>query len=454
MKPIYPLVALSLLSLALAGCGGSSSNLTAKALSDFLSGTAAVGAPLMNATVTVRDSDPSTADRTATTSANGSYSVDVSGLVAPYVLRVTGAVAGKQHTLYSAATAADVNGTINITPLTDLIVANTAGTKASDCFTNFTTVTGGSAPSAKITSAQLNLAEADLETSLKKILTADGVAVNVDLLRTKFSANSTGLDLALDHLNVNVDPTTAKAAITYIGADNAAAGVAKGQQFIDTFASLGTNVASTTATYVPVTTGGVTYSAPPAALIRGTAATSGAPVVGGTVTVRDNSAAADVITQTAADGTYSVDVSTLTAPYMLEVKGGTVNGVALAAPLYSAATANDAYGRVNITPLTDVIVAKTTSKTAATAFATADGSGFSALITEAKLNTTETAIQNVLTTGMSGLSYMTSYAIPADFDLMRTTFLAADKTGFAGLSGLVTVTVGTTGSGVDRKSVV
>lgn len=447
MKKIYPLVALSLLSLALAGCGGSSDPAPAPGPAT-LSGTAAVGALIANATVTVKDSSSTTADKTTTTSATGSYSVDVSGLTAPYILEVKGGTVNSvalAAPLYSAATAADVKGTINITPLTDLIVANTAQTKASECFTNFTTVIGGSAPSARVTTANLNAAEADLEASLKKILTADGVAVNVDLLRTKFSANSTGLDLALDHLNVNVDPATAKAAVTYIGPDNAAAGVAKGQQFIDAFATLGTNVASTATTYVPVTVGGVTFSAPPAALIRGTAATSGAPVVGGTVTVRDsNAATADITAVTAADGTYSVDVSTLTAPYMLEVKGGTVKGVALAAPLYSAATATDAYGMISVTPLTDAIVAKTTGKTAATAFSAADGSGFSALVTAATLNTSETAMQNALTTGMSGLSYMTSYAIPADFDLMHT---AAGTTGVAALLGITTVTVNTNGTG-------
>lgn len=450
MKPIYPLVALSLLSLALAGCGGSSSTATPAPGPATLSGTAAVGAALANATVTIRDNDPATADRSATTSISGSYSVDVSGLAAPYVLRVVGAVAGVQHTLYSAATAADVNATINITPLTDLIVANAAGTKASDCFTNFTTVTGGSAPSAKVTTAQLNAAAADLKASLKN-LTAAVVAVDIDLLRTKFSANSTGLDLALDYLKVAVHPSdTTKSVVTYVGPDNAAAGVAKGQQFIDTFATLGTNVASTAATYIPVTIGGVSVTAPPAALIRGVAATSGFPVVGGAVTVRDSSAAADVVVTTAADGTYSVDISALTAPYMLEVKGGTVNGVALAAPFYSAATANDAYGKISVTPLTDAIVAKTTGKSAATAFSIADGSGFSTLIDEAKLNTAETAMQKVLTTGMSSLITIANYAglaIPADFDLMRTSFSAAGTSGVAALFGLVAVTVNADGTG-------
>ena len=453
MKPIYPLVALSLLSLALAGCGGSSSTATPAPGPATLSGTAAVGAALANATVTIRDNDPTTADRTATTFANGSYSVDVSGLAAPYVLRVVGAVAGVQHTLHSAATAADVNGTINITPLTDLIVANTAKTKASDCFANFTTVTGGSAPSATVTAVQLNAAEADLEASLRNILTADGVPADIDMLRTKFSANSTGLDLALDHLKVAAHPTIAgQSVVTYVGPSNAATGVAQGQQFMDTYASLGTNAIPVGAAYItvdiPTAFGGGT-TALPAALILGTAATSGAPVLSGAVTVRDSdSTTADVTATTnATDGTYSVDVSSLKAPYMLEVKGGTVKGVALASPLYSAATATDAYGRINITPLTDAIVAKTTGKTAAAAFTATDGSDFSTIITGAKLNTAETAMQAALTTGMSGLSYMTSYAIPVDFDLMRTTFTAAGTSGAAALFGLVAVTVNANGSG-------
>ena len=446
MKPLYPLAALSLLSLALAGCGGSSSTATPAPGPTTLSGTAAVGAPLANATVTIRDNDPTTADRTARTSATGSYSVDVSGLAAPYVLLVVGIVGDVTHTLHSAATAADVNGTINITPLTDLIVANTAQTTADECFTNFTTLIGGSAPSAKMTTALLNLAEADLEASLRKILTADGVAVDVDLLRTQFSANSTGLDLALDHLIVADHPTISwQAVITYIGPDNADAGLAKGQQFMDTFDSLNTNVASTVDTYVRVMINGVDVSAPPAAFIRGVAATSGFPVVGGTVTVRDSSAAPDITVTTATDGTYSMNVSTLTAPYMLEVTGGNlgVGGAAFTGKLYSAATANDAYGRVNITPLTDAIVAKVIGKDNATAFAVADGAGFNVLIDAAKLNTAETAMQAVLTTGMFSYLSMTDFAIPAAFDLMRTDFSATAGTnvGVAGLLGLAAVTV-------------
>ncbi|RYZ35486.1 MAG: cytochrome c, partial [Sphingobacteriales bacterium] len=49
------------------------------------------------------------------------------GLTAPFVFRAEGRAGGSIYVLHSAATSADVGGTINITPLTDLVLANVAG---------------------------------------------------------------------------------------------------------------------------------------------------------------------------------------------------------------------------------------------------------------------------------------------------------------------------------------
>ena len=93
--------------------------------------------------------------------------------------------------------------------------------------------------------------------------------------------------------------------------------------------------------------------------LSGLAAT-GAALAGGTVHVKCVSGSAT--TTTAADGTFSVSVAGTTTPCMVQVtKGGMT--------LYSLATAD---GRINVTPATDLIVARAAGGDPGTAFARFD----------------------------------------------------------------------------------
>jgi len=193
--------------LVLAGCGGSDGD-TAAAPATTFSGTAAAGAPIIG-TVTIKDSTAPTAQtKTVTIEANGNYTVDVTGLKAPYMVRADGYVGGNEYHLYSAATSADVGGTINITPLTDLIVANIAGSLAKTYFDNGSFST--------LTAAQLTAQSDALRAKLLPVLQAVGVSDSIDLLRASFSTDHTGLDAALDVLRVTTDTTTGVATITNI----------------------------------------------------------------------------------------------------------------------------------------------------------------------------------------------------------------------------------------------
>jgi hypothetical protein len=115
---------------------------------------------------------------------------------------------------------ADINGNVNITPLTDLIVANVAGQIASTLYS------GGNFIG--LTPAALNAAETTLQTSLQPVLTALGLDASTDLLRAVFNANHTGQDALLDVLRVTVDPLTAQATILNI---------INNQQIVDNLAS-------------------------------------------------------------------------------------------------------------------------------------------------------------------------------------------------------------------------
>jgi hypothetical protein len=194
-------------TMTLVACGGSSSSTQAPAATT-VSGVAAAGAPIIGS-VTIKDSTTPTAQtKTVPIAADGKYTVDVTGMKAPYMVRADGKVGGNDYHLYSAATTSDLGGTINITPLTDLIVANIAGSIAKTYFDN-----GGFST---LTAAELTTQSDALKAKLLPVLQALGVSSSIDLLRASFSADHTGLDSALDVLKVTTNTTTGVATITNI----------------------------------------------------------------------------------------------------------------------------------------------------------------------------------------------------------------------------------------------
>lgn len=206
------LISAGLISLALNGCsgGGGSSSAAAPATpatATTITGTAAAGAPIIG-TVNIKDSKG--AVKTETIAADGKYTVDVSGMTGPFIFKAMGTVGGRHVSLVSAATADDVGKTINITPFTDLIVANIAGMAAELYFDN------GSPEASKLTTAELSKEKDALTARLKPILSAMGVADSFDLLRTAFSANHSGFDGVMDVVKVEVNPETAEALITNV----------------------------------------------------------------------------------------------------------------------------------------------------------------------------------------------------------------------------------------------
>jgi hypothetical protein len=133
--------------------------------------------------------------------ANGHYSVDVSGLTAPFAFLATGTVGGKTVSLYSVAMQADVGRTINITPFTDLIIRNIAAT-AVDTWINSGNYTS-------ITPPQLDAQRVALTNQLASALTLMGLPSSIDFLRDTFNADSTGLDRFMDVIKVSPTPTGA-----------------------------------------------------------------------------------------------------------------------------------------------------------------------------------------------------------------------------------------------------
>ena len=201
----------AIIVFGLGGCssGGSSSSsdssvATSSSTTNLVSGVVATGAPLVGF-VAVKGALGNVA--TANIDAQGKYSVDTSNLTLPLVLYASGVSGGKAYSIISAATASDVGGTVNITPLTDLIVSNVAGLNSEAFFNN---------PDYTLLSANnLTAAKDVLALRLDSILTAAGLGTGFDLMNTAFNANHTGYDALLDLLDVQVDAATNQATITY-----------------------------------------------------------------------------------------------------------------------------------------------------------------------------------------------------------------------------------------------
>jgi hypothetical protein len=172
---------------------------------DVIHGIAAVGGPLLGRVI-IKDSRGE--ERSATTACGGTYAVSIAGMTPPFLLRAEGQAGDRLHMLHSAATAADMNGNINITTLTELIVSGAAGQVAADLF--------NSGDLSTLTSGNLNTAETALQARLEAVLTDLGIEASIDLRRGAFRCDHQGLDAALDSLRVFVDAAMRTATIANV----------------------------------------------------------------------------------------------------------------------------------------------------------------------------------------------------------------------------------------------
>lgn len=107
--------------LMLAACGGGDD----APATPTLSGTAAVGTPIVGGTVKVSCAGGSPLN--TTTSSSGGWTVSTSGQTLPCAVQVSGGTIGGSANTTPYHSLALNFGTVNITPLTDLVVANLSG---------------------------------------------------------------------------------------------------------------------------------------------------------------------------------------------------------------------------------------------------------------------------------------------------------------------------------------
>ncbi len=183
-------------ALLLAACGGYDEPAPAttpptgapQAATAQLSGTAATGAAIANATVTAVNAGGQTA--TATTNAAGAFTLSI-GEGAPYVLKVSD---GSGKVWYSYAQAA---GTAHLTPLTTLALAQAWGGKPlADLYNGWATT--------RLTASQVLEAARVVNAHFAAQMQARGVdPATVNVFTAAFSANGQGLDGVLDAIRVS-----------------------------------------------------------------------------------------------------------------------------------------------------------------------------------------------------------------------------------------------------------
>jgi hypothetical protein len=121
--------------------------------------------------------------------------------------------------------------------------------------------------------------------------------------------------------------------------------------------------------------------------LSGTAAV-GLPIVGGDISVK--CAGGGVLsTTTSGTGSWQVTISGQTLPCAVQVSGGQVNGAAQTATFHSLATS---LGIVNVTPLTDLVVANLAQTNPQTWFTAVSFNGVNNQTISAAFNTVRTAL--------------------------------------------------------------
>jgi hypothetical protein len=196
------LLSLLAATFLLAGCGGGSSGGSS---STAISGTVATGAAV---TGTIDLVDAAGVTKQATIGTNGAFTIDTTGLSAPFILRATGNGAYAGTVLFSMADG--VTGVFNITPLTtlalELVRQGWSGTPPADLTGLFSNWNADIDP-ADLAAMQAAILEAQavINANLASQFQANGLtAATYDFLRTAFTPNSTGIDALLDAIELAI----------------------------------------------------------------------------------------------------------------------------------------------------------------------------------------------------------------------------------------------------------
>jgi hypothetical protein len=198
-KPSLLQLSIVATAISLAACGGGGGSASGDPAQNLtVTGVAATGAPLANATLQIYGKDGLAILATPVTiAADGTYSATIpASAVGPFVFEVDNG----SEKIYSVMP--DKTGkVVNITPLSNLIAAKLSATGNPSMLTSEL-----AAALATISSTTTTDATTTVMTALQPLVTALGINPSVNPLTAVFSANGTGLDRMLDSLDVKIEP--------------------------------------------------------------------------------------------------------------------------------------------------------------------------------------------------------------------------------------------------------
>jgi hypothetical protein len=195
----------ALLLVGLSGCGGGGGTTTGGGTpaGSTVTGTAATGLPVANATLVFKGKNGQQV--TATTSATGAYILSTGSLTSPYFVKVTTAAATPNYpagSVFYSVSADAAPSVVNVTPLTDLVVrswyqAQPTPVTADAAFAN---PVANPPPEPGVVTVIENV----VRQIVGNLLNANGVnPATLNLISTPFAANGAGVDAALDATQVN-----------------------------------------------------------------------------------------------------------------------------------------------------------------------------------------------------------------------------------------------------------
>lgn len=192
-------VSLAVATLTLVACGGGSSTPggdVAKSL--MVTGVAATGAPMANATLQIYGKDGLAILATPVTIASdGTYSATIPATATgPFVFEVDNG----NEKIYSVLPD-KTSSVVNVTPLSHLIAARLSATGNPS-----TLVSELAASTATISAAATTAASSTIMTALQPLISALGLESAINPLSTTFTADGTGFDRMLDSLDVKIEP--------------------------------------------------------------------------------------------------------------------------------------------------------------------------------------------------------------------------------------------------------
>jgi len=199
MRKTFKLMLCSgLTGLFLSACGGSGGSPTITSPTNtVLQGVAASGNP-MSGRLTVLDCSFPNRSTSATINQDGTFSVNVAGLSAPYFIRAVGATtSGTPLTLYSFASS---TGTVNVNPLTNLLVVAAAGKADSTGFASI--YASHNLSSGQSLVAALPGSISALQNGLQSLFSLYGITGLDPFSYSPYQLNHQGLDGLFDDVGV------------------------------------------------------------------------------------------------------------------------------------------------------------------------------------------------------------------------------------------------------------